>query len=358
MPATTNAKYKQTFSRVISAIKVDQPLNKSNRLENPCSLCNRNVTDSGIVCDTCNKWCHPKCDGMTPKEYQYYVDTSDDPSVKWHCLYCTVKFHRKNIPFTLSETHELIKINHSDSMEFCQFLPSEEIISETSKFETLTHDPDTDIPTLLNSRYHSVEDVQKLKLQKKFNIFHSNVNGLESKFNHLSNFLDGTKTPFDVVAISETSESNDNSFIANVSMDNYKRPFSTPTNSTKGGVALYVNKNYDSFERLDLRVQNDLFETVWVEIKNKDSKNIVCGCIYRHPRAEVDTFFNYMDSTLKKISEEEKEVYICGDFNINLLRLDRDDTPLIFSNLLSSYSCLPLIVHRSRVVRGADPLSH
>ena len=356
MSTASNVRLQQTFNRVISAIKIDQPLNKTNKLANPCSLCNRNVTDSGIVCDTCNKWCHPKCEGMSQKEFQFYVDTSDDPDVKWHCLYCTVKFHRKNIPFTLSDTHEINKINQSDSMAFCQFLPSEEIISETSKFETLDHDPDTDIPTLLNSKYHSVEELQKLKDQKNFKIFHSNVNGLESKFQHLNNFLDGTKSPFDVIAISETSENKNDSFIANVSLDNYiSPPFSTPTNSSKGGVCLYVNKDFDTIERIDLKVQNDLFEAVWIEIKNKDSKNIVCGCVYRHPRVEVDSFFNYMDSTLKKISDEEKEVYICGDFNINLLRLDRDKTPLIFSNLMNSYNCLPLIVHPSRVVEGQIP---
>ena len=56
-------------------------------------------------------------------------------------------------------------------MSFCQILPSEEIISETSKFESLTHDSDSDIPIILNSKYHSVEDVQKLKQQKIFTFF-------------------------------------------------------------------------------------------------------------------------------------------------------------------------------------------
>ena len=168
MSKASNVKLQQTFNRVISAIKVDQPLNKTNKLAHPCSLCNRNVTDSGIVCDTCNKWCHPKCDGMSQKEFQYYVNTSDDPNVKWHCLYCTVKFHRKNIPFTLSDSHELEKINQSDSMSFCELLPSEDIISETSKFESLAQDLDTDIPILLNSKYYSVEAVQKLKKAEKF----------------------------------------------------------------------------------------------------------------------------------------------------------------------------------------------
>ena len=182
------------------------------------------------------------------------------------------------------------------------------------------------------------------------------MNGLESKFSHLNNFLNGTRSPFDVIAISETSEHKDDSFIANVSLDNYiSPPFSTPTNSSKGGVCLYVNKDYDAFERIDLKVQNDLFETVWIEIKNKDSKNILCGCVYRHPTADVDSFLNYLDTTLKKVTDEQKEIYICGDFNINLLRLDRDRTPLVFSNLMNSYSCLPLIVHPSRVVEGQIP---
>ena len=97
MSEASKVKFGQTYNRVIRAIQIDQPLNKTNKLANPCSLCNRNVTDSGIVCDTCNKWCHPKCDGMSQKEFQFYVNTSDDPNVKWHCLYCTVKFHRKNI---------------------------------------------------------------------------------------------------------------------------------------------------------------------------------------------------------------------------------------------------------------------
>ena len=59
--------------------------------------------------------------------------------------------------------------------------------------------------------------------------------------------------------------------------------FHTHTLSKKGGSALYVNKDYNVFERVDLKIQNKLFESVWVEIKNKSSKNIICGCIYRHP---------------------------------------------------------------------------
>ena len=76
-------------------------------------------------------------------------------------------------------------------------------------------------------------------------------------------------------------------------MEGYHKPFHTPTNSSKGGTALYVNNNFDVFERSDLKIQNEIMEAVWVEIKNKNSKNIICGCIYRHPRSLKIDFDHY-----------------------------------------------------------------
>ena len=119
--------------------------------------------------------------------------------------------------------------------------------------------------------YH---DFQKLKVGNNFNIFHANANGIESKFDTLHTFLGGTTANVDVIANTETSEHKDHSFISNIEMEGYD-PFSTPTLSLKGGTALFVNKDYKPFERKDIKIQNNLFESVWIEIKNKNSKNIV-----------------------------------------------------------------------------------
>ena len=82
----------------------------------------------------------------------------------------------------------------------------------------------------------------------------------------------------DIIAITETSQKNDDFFTTNVSMNGYKE-FYTPSNSSKGGTALYVKEKYEIFERIDLKIQNDFLESVWIEVKNKNKKNIVCGCI-------------------------------------------------------------------------------
>ena len=171
------------------------------------------------------------------------------------------------------------------------------------------------------------------------NIFHSNVNGLESKFDTLHDFLAGANSAMDIIGITETSEDNDNSFISNVSLDGYKL-FHTPSLSRKGGSALYVNQVFDVIERADFKTQNNLFESVWIEIKNANSKNIICGCIYRHPKVlkqDFSDFLNYLDATLKTLSAENKEIYICGDFNIDLLKINDDTSCLEFYNLINSY---------------------
>ena len=348
-----------TFDRIRLALSTETELNAPNNLKWACSICNKNVTESmkGIRCDTCKKWCHIKCDGTSAAEYENLV-LNEDENFVWNCLYCTLKFNHENLAFTLVEDSEIEKINKSDSMKFCEFLPSFDCISMTDKFMSVqahnVNNYDQNISSMLHSKYYRVNTFQQLKNNNKFNIFHSNVNGLESKFDSLHEFLAGASFALDIVAITETSEQSDNFFTSNVSLEGYT-PYYTPTNSSKGGTAIYVNSTYNSFERFDLKMQNDLFESVWIEIPNRSSKNILCGCVYRHPNYEMKDFFAYMESVMKSAANEEKEVYLCGDFNINLLKLDENNKYLTFYNLLSSYGFFPLIIHPTRVVENQEP---
>ena len=141
---------------------------------------------------------------MSPELYQYYVENQDNPEITWCCLYCTIQFNHQHIPFTLSDEHEIDMINNSDTMKFCENLPTLEEIYETSKFSGFPKPmEEATLPSNLNSKYHTVRDFQKLKIQKNFNIFHANVNGLESKFDNLHTFLSGSNTAMDVIAITE-----------------------------------------------------------------------------------------------------------------------------------------------------------
>ena len=125
--------------------------------------------------------------------------------------------------------------------------------------------------------------------------------------------------------------------------------------SRKGGTALYVKESYDVFERSDLKIQNNCFESLWFEIKNKRNKNILCGCIYRHPKYDLSKFMIYLETSLKKVDNENREVYICGDFNIDLLKVDERNNFQLYYNLICSFGFLPLIIQPTRVVDNQTP---
>ena len=189
-------------------------------------------------------------------------------------------------------------------------IPSFEIISEASKFsDPHSNEVDLNLAYQNNCSYYSVNDFYDLNIKNNLNIFHTNINGLESKFDNLHKFLSNTQSKMDIIAITETSQKNNENFITNVTIDGYASYY-TPSNSNKGGTALYVNEKFNFIERKDLSAQNDDYESVWVEIKNKLSKNIVTGCIYRHPRYNFKDFMHYLENCLIKLTKENKEIYI------------------------------------------------
>ena len=63
-----------------------------------------------------------------------------------------------------------------------------------------------------------------------------------------------------------------------------------------------------------------------------------------------------MEETLSKISTEEKEIYICGDFNIDLLKMDSNKNYKYFYDLMCSYGFSPKIIQPTRVTTNSATL--
>ena len=158
----------------------------------------------------------------------------------------------------------------------------------------------------------------------------------------------------DIISITETLHKNEEFLTTNVSLKGFNE-FYTLSISSKGGTAIYVKGSYDAFERSDLKKQNDSLESTWIEIKNKNNKIILCGCIYRHPKYNLSEFINYLETTL---ASENKELYLCGDFNIDLVKLDERNIYQLYYNLLCSFGFLPLNVQPTRVVENQTPSSY
>ena len=60
------------------------------------------------------------------------------------------------------------------------------------------------------------------------------------------------------------------------------------------------------------------FESIWVEIENSNGRNFLFCCAYRHPSTSFDTFNEYLQEVLSNRAVSNNQVFILGNFNINL----------------------------------------
>ena len=90
-----------------------------------------------------------------------------------------------------------------------------------------------------------------------------------------------------------------------------------------GGVCIYLRSsiNYKVRSRNDL-VPTEL-EAVCVEIIKPHSKPFLVTTVYRPPSA-LSEFFDHFEKLIKAVDNENKEMYILGDLNCNMLKTNND----------------------------------
>ena len=222
--------------------------------------------------------------------------------------------------------HELEFINSNNKISHQNESVRKQQDSNNLKASNLCDDDlELKLTNLNDCNYYTVEEFQKLKNDNKFKIFHNNVNGLESKLGLLHNFIANSLLDLDIIAITETSNQDpNNEFKSNITFAGYD-DYSTSTLTSKGGTTIFAKKTLDTDERNDLKIKNEHYESVWIELKNQKSKNVICGCIYRHPHDNndiFDDFLTYLEITFVKLSKENKVIYLSGDFNSDLLKYE------------------------------------
>ena len=87
----------------------------------------------------------------------------------------------------------------------------------------------------------------------------------------LHEFLLGTSSDFDVVAITEASERNNDFFKTNVVIKGYKNYFAS-SYTEKGGVAIYTKDNLNSYECTDLKCKIKTLNLLRLKLKTKTVK--------------------------------------------------------------------------------------
>ena len=97
------------------------------------------------------------------------------------------------------------------------------------------------LPLSINCKYYSNDEFSRLPVKEgSLNLFHTNVNGLESHFDNLETTITDSNRHFNAICITETSQRENDEFKRNINLENFHPVFSTGTKTARGGTAIYV----------------------------------------------------------------------------------------------------------------------
>ena len=194
-------------------------------------------------------------------------------------------------------------------------------------------------------------------MSKNLSIIHLNCRSLVANFDTVCNFLQTLNCKFDIIALSETWF-NENTCNEIFSLNGYNLYTCNRKNKRGGGVLLFVSNKYSCVnivENMTLDIDNCL-EIITVELELYNNKKVSIGCLYRAPNSNIETFnlelYKYM--YLKLVGN--KTFYICGDYNLDLLKVENKVDTDTFVNNLFSFGFYPITNKPSRTTSHSATL--
>ena len=167
-------------------------------------------------------------------------------------------------------------------------------------------------PVYNNQSLHSNE--RNVFRSKGIHLIHLNVNSLLPKIDEIRYIAERTKAA--VIGITE-SKLDESIFQSEIQIDNYDL-LRCDRNRNGGGVACYIRSDISY-------VQKDFFpnviENIFFEILLPKTSPITVGIMYRPP--SQTNFLEILNMTFEKVDVDKKEIYILGDFNINMYHNNR-----------------------------------
>ena len=223
----------------------------------------------------------------------------------------------------------------------------------TNSNDTL-HNLNDDFYTQINSQYYDILEFNQINhhCEFSFKMLHTNLASISKHWDDLQLTLSLLKTKFDVIGITEHKIQKDKiASISNIDIPGF-HSFVFDCSDTSG-TGLYIRDSLVYNKRDDLKIlSSGNIESTFIEIIFPEKKNMIIGCVYRHPSSSlsIQTFNeDIFDPLLDKIASGDKTCALMGDFNIDLLKADTNDNTNKFFNNLTSHFCTPFVLQPTRL---------
>ena len=308
------------------------------------------------TCIYCNKYIQTKDKILKCKLSKHYVHFSCEKSVSrnkvsdkhlWSCSNCYV------FPFEALDLDDFLEATSYYNAAYVQKCDVQKLIIPkvfASSINEFLNDDENELTDFC--KYYTLDTFNEMQRDNRncLSIFHTNIRSLKRNFENLNQFLDSVESQFDIIALSETWSIRKKSK-NNFSLSGYHSLEELPGSTQNSGCGVYIKENLNFKKRNDLtyvsKTKDEEFQALWVEILNKKKKNILLCVVYRHPKSKRNELFsNYLKEKTQTVLHEKKELIIVGDFNMNFLQYDKDQTinefiDITLQNCLKPYILLP-----------------
>ena len=162
---------------------------------------------------------------------------------------------------------------------------------------------------------------------------------------------------FSIICIQETWLS-DNYDTTDLLLEGFNLVTQGTKCSSHAGLAIYVKKHLN-FTILPMYDSSDVWEGLFIELKNNFHKSVVIGNIYRPPRdinINYQRFISELTPILSAFEKRNAEVILAGDFNIDLLQVNRKSIFSEFFDLMTSFSFYPKVTLPTRLSKSKGSL--
>ena len=160
----------------------------------------------------------------------------------------------------------------------------------------------------------------------------------------------------DVITISESELKRYDPPVRDINLTNYQYEH-TPSEANKGGTLIYISNKHNYKPRKDLEInEKTKIESTFIEIINTNGKNVIVGCVYKHHNISQEEFNAIMTSLWRKLNKENKTCHITGDFNMDLLKIEKEKAISDYFEYMTSHNFMPLITLPTRITSSSKTL--
>ena len=207
-----------------------------------------------------------------------------------------------------------------------------------------------------HSPYYDFDKLTQVVKGKKnnFSIFSTNARSINANFSEIQIFVESLKEngfAFSAICVQESWLA-DGDDISQIQLDDYECIPQGKTCSIRGGLIIYLHKNFKYEEKMKLNTY-DTWEGQFIKVKksNTMTKDIMIGNIYRLPRELVENYQTFIDEftpVITSLNATKSEIFMTGDYNIDLLKINEKPLFATYLDMFTNNSFYPKITYPTR----------